>query len=239
MLVLGTSKKQVQLYDLDQMSLVFRTSFKSSIENVHLLQRSRTSLQLVVASYASIAVMQLTLEYAPNDDRITAVAANDVDGSETGRRSIEQAVNFLSHDGLNVDENGNGVHEVLSEEEGDEEDDDVDEGEQDHPHDDSRTETNISTNGRGGSNANRNDISNGSSSMNGSLWQLDAETLMNYPYVKDADKLCGHCKRTAIELERELFCCGQCLRVYYCDTACQRAHWKQHREPCKQRNVVE
>ena len=26
--------------------------------------------------------------------------------------------------------------------------------------------------------------------------------------------------------------CGQCLVVVYCDRACQRAHWKQHKPRC-------
>ena len=31
---------------------------------------------------------------------------------------------------------------------------------------------------------------------------------------------------------RKMMRCGRCQRIYYCNAACQRAHWKTHKARC-------
>ena len=40
---------------------------------------------------------------------------------------------------------------------------------------------------------------------------------------------CFHCGKRGHDLPR----CRQCSQAYYCDSACQRKHWKQHRPVCQ------
>ena len=43
---------------------------------------------------------------------------------------------------------------------------------------------------------------------------------------------CDACGATRMAHERRLLCCRRCMRAFYCDAACQRVHWAQHRRAC-------
>ncbi|RNF16133.1 MYND zinc finger (ZnF) domain-like protein [Trypanosoma conorhini] len=75
------------------------------------------------------------------------------------------------------------------------------------------------------------------------LMFLDASTTMLHliPLVtRSSHRQCAHCEKRAAAASDgggdggALLRCGSCKAVYYCDAACQRAHWAAaHRVPCR------
>jgi hypothetical protein len=49
------------------------------------------------------------------------------------------------------------------------------------------------------------------------------------PATGPASKVCGHCQCEGVQHK-----CGRCMSAFYCDRACQRAAWRQHRVRCGQ-----
>jgi len=45
---------------------------------------------------------------------------------------------------------------------------------------------------------------------------------------------CAQCNTAAADLKR----CGHCKYVFYCNKACQKAHWKQHKHLCSQARLI-
>jgi hypothetical protein len=44
---------------------------------------------------------------------------------------------------------------------------------------------------------------------------------------------CANCSQHDVAVERKLMICARCKVVYYCNAACQKAHWSVHRKACK------
>ena len=45
---------------------------------------------------------------------------------------------------------------------------------------------------------------------------------------------CAQCNTAAADLKR----CSHCQYVFYCNKACQKAHWKQHKHACFQSRMI-
>lgn len=46
--------------------------------------------------------------------------------------------------------------------------------------------------------------------------------------------ICAKCGKTSKdEQPPKMQKCGQCKKIYYCSSDCQRKHWKKHKEHCK------
>ncbi len=45
-------------------------------------------------------------------------------------------------------------------------------------------------------------------------------------------RVCWGCGKQYDLSEPRLWVCGECGEARYCDEACQRAHWPEHRDPC-------
>jgi hypothetical protein len=51
--------------------------------------------------------------------------------------------------------------------------------------------------------------------------------------MEKCEQCCASCmKKKAPDNKTELFKCGRCQIVYYCDIACQKKHWVEHKEGC-------
>ena len=46
---------------------------------------------------------------------------------------------------------------------------------------------------------------------------------------REKGRVCGSCDR---ELSDKVMMCAGCKKVAYCDTVCQKTHWKQHKKTC-------
>ena len=62
--------------------------------------------------------------------------------------------------------------------------------------------------------------------------QLGAQEYV--PRLEEAIRsACAQCGKSAAAMEGGGKLCARCHAVCYCSAACQKAHWKAHRKPCK------
>lgn len=50
---------------------------------------------------------------------------------------------------------------------------------------------------------------------------------------KNNRRKCGNCQRTKKDIGSRLLRCSRCDGVHYCNKACQRLHWPQHKQVCE------
>ena len=62
-----------------------------------------------------------------------------------------------------------------------------------------------------------------------------AQAQERLPLVEEALRSkCAQCGKSAAAMGGDVKLCARCHAVCYCSAACQKAHWKVHRKPCKQ-----
>jgi hypothetical protein len=48
--------------------------------------------------------------------------------------------------------------------------------------------------------------------------------------IEQLEKVCAACHKRRTSAAKK---CSRCMRTYYCDAACQKAHWPTHKHECK------
>jgi hypothetical protein len=62
------------------------------------------------------------------------------------------------------------------------------------------------------------------------VWDSDKHYKISFEISARPIQTCENCDKKGYDLKK----CASCQGVRYCSTQCQKAHWKQHKELCKE-----